>query len=722
MSPDGQNPDGCPEPPRDDDGDGVSNDADACPSTPEGEAVNGIGCGPSQRDSDRDGIDNAADQCPGTPAGEGVNGVGCSASQRDGDRDGVSDAADLCPATPAGAAVDATGCSASQRDEDGDGVEDSVDQCPATPAGESVDDVGCSASQLDEDEDGVDDGTDQCPATPAGEAVDAVGCGASQLDSDGDGVDDATDQCPATPEGEAVDAVGCAASQLDADGDGVDDATDQCPATSDGEPVDADGCSAAQLDSDGDGVADAADQCPGTSPSLPAGPDGCSALQAFGDDLANLAGLTGSQRRLASRVDDICPRLIVDEADLTPAQRRLRDACSNLKDRETTDEQARDALSRILPEELPAYRDYAVELAAVEFRQLDSRRRTRNAGRGGGVSVSGLNFRAGDRQVSGGAIEQALGDLLGMAAGEGEGSFSDFGRLGLFLQGDIDFAERDRAPSLAGYEFDIWSVTGGADYRISDRLFAGLAASFGKAEVDFAGERGRTDVDNLSLSVYAGWQITEAWYADFLVSYGGSDYDSVRNLSYVDAGGLYEATHLSETDGDRVSMGVNSGYEWTGRGWRFGPTVSVFYVDGSIDGFSERAGVASDDAWLMQVGRQDFESLRLSLGFQADYAWTTSFGVLLPNLRARYVRESEDGSQDLGLRLLNNPYDDAELQSDPLRLDGVEVDDQFFDLGLGVSGQFPMGFSGFVDYHFYEGFNGFSRDGYSFGVRWDKPF
>ncbi|HIF49446.1 MAG TPA: T9SS type A sorting domain-containing protein [Cytophagales bacterium] len=127
-------------------------------------------------DDDGDGVGNDDDQCPDTPQGETVDSNGCSDSQKDADGDGVSDDVDQCPDTPTGETVDASGCSDSQLDSDGDGVTDDKDQCPDTPTGELVYINGCSNSQLDSDGDGVSDDKDQCPDTPQGENVDANGC------------------------------------------------------------------------------------------------------------------------------------------------------------------------------------------------------------------------------------------------------------------------------------------------------------------------------------------------------------------------------------------------------------------------------------------------------------------------------------------------------------------------------------------------------------------
>ncbi|MEE9913075.1 MAG: OmpA family protein [Deltaproteobacteria bacterium] len=58
-------------------------------------------------DSDRDGVPDNADKCPGTPAGVAVDENGCPL---DSDKDGVPDYLDKCPGTPAGVKVDRNGC------------------------------------------------------------------------------------------------------------------------------------------------------------------------------------------------------------------------------------------------------------------------------------------------------------------------------------------------------------------------------------------------------------------------------------------------------------------------------------------------------------------------------------------------------------------------------------------------------------------------------------
>ena len=122
--------DGCTQIQRDDDGDGIAGDThphgeDQCAGTWPNETTVSFGCSERQleglRDDDEDGLMNDDDLCPDTPeadlesaGGEGVDHDGCSYTQRDADGDGVSNGKDVCPGTPDLHEVDANGCSASQ--------------------------------------------------------------------------------------------------------------------------------------------------------------------------------------------------------------------------------------------------------------------------------------------------------------------------------------------------------------------------------------------------------------------------------------------------------------------------------------------------------------------------------------------------------------------------------------------------------------------------------
>jgi OOP family OmpA-OmpF porin len=60
--------------PLDSDGDGVTDDRDQCPDTPDGVQVDALGC---PLDTDGDGVYDYLDKCPGTPLGAKVDARGC---------------------------------------------------------------------------------------------------------------------------------------------------------------------------------------------------------------------------------------------------------------------------------------------------------------------------------------------------------------------------------------------------------------------------------------------------------------------------------------------------------------------------------------------------------------------------------------------------------------------------------------------------------------------
>jgi len=122
-------------------------------------------------DSDSDGVYDQNDSCPETPEGLEVNESGCPLDE---DKDGVFDISDDCPHTQEGLDVDISGC---PFDEDNDGVYDYQDECLHTLLGVEVEENGCP---YDMDKDGVYDYQDDCPATIEGLNVNDVGCAISK--------------------------------------------------------------------------------------------------------------------------------------------------------------------------------------------------------------------------------------------------------------------------------------------------------------------------------------------------------------------------------------------------------------------------------------------------------------------------------------------------------------------------------------------------------------
>jgi len=281
----------------DTDNDGVPDDMDNCPRTPNPPPVPGG----IQADRDGDGVGDACDNCVDLPNPDQADQDGLANTPNplddgpsapmvtagdacDPDFDGVTTAGDNCPTVFNPDQADANSDPPSARypgdacDADHDDVVDDRDDCPVVANSDQTDvdqDGLGDACDPDDDGDGVPDGADNCPVVPNPDQADADGDGIGDLcdifpDRDGDGVEDARDDCPsvANPTQTDTDRDGLGdACDADLDGDGVPNGADNCPDVLNPSQANIDGDAqgdACDPDRDGDGAPNGADNCPGT--------------------------------------------------------------------------------------------------------------------------------------------------------------------------------------------------------------------------------------------------------------------------------------------------------------------------------------------------------------------------------------------------------------------------------------------------------------------------
>jgi len=183
--------------PTDQDGDGLADDRDDCPTDPEDidNYEDQDGC--PDPDNDADTIPDDRDKCP--DKAETVNGYedtdGCPDDTPDRDKDGIQDGEDQCP-DDGGEVIRVKGTNYGCPDKDKDGVPDKIDQCPEAKEDTDgfKDEDGCP--DPDNDGDGVMDIEDQCVDVPG--SKENNGC--PEEDKDKDGIADRVDKCPDKPE------------------------------------------------------------------------------------------------------------------------------------------------------------------------------------------------------------------------------------------------------------------------------------------------------------------------------------------------------------------------------------------------------------------------------------------------------------------------------------------------------------------------------------------
>ncbi len=409
----------------------------------------------------------------------------------------------------------------------------------------------------------------------------------------------------------------------------------------------------------------------------------------------------------------MCPRLIVagTQLTLTAEQQALREACSNLKNKDSTQEQQAGALVAITPEQVNNRTDIALDTGATQLRQISQRLLRVRSGNARGVSLAGLTLKFDDQAVPGKVLDQAVD-----AVTDEHSAFQNFGRWGVYVQGDINILDRDSTDSRASYESDSWLVTTGADYRLDSDWYLGVAVNYGETDTDYRDATSK--IETVGLSLYGGWVFSKKGFIDFLLGYLDDDYDLTRRVAYTDSAGAFDANYGASTGGTQMTGGVNFGWVWNQGGWRFGPTASISFIDGKVNSYREAAFGADSAAWALTVEETAYSQWSMRLGTLLDYAWRTDIGVITPGIVAHYVaetaREADDTSALFAHDLAN--FGEAFTIKRDFR------DARYYDVAFNLAGQFSYGISAYGTYRVTGGRSGVSHSGYTLGLRWDQAF
>ena len=435
--------------------------------------------------------------------------------------------------------------------------------------------------------------------------------------------------------------------------------------------------------------------------------------------LSEIPDLTPNQRKMAQALDDLCPRLAQSDTQLTADQQALLTRCNGLTFNNTA-EQQRTALDQLNGDDFTAARTQTLLFANFQYVGVMDRL---IALRGGarGLSLAGLNLMIDGQQVPLAELQQMAEGLLGGGAAadatEPGGLLSD--KLGLWGRGNYSFGEKDGSPTAPKFEADQFGLLAGLDYRFSDRAVGGIAIAYGDSSVEFspAGE-GKLDSTSYAASLYGSVYAAKNFYLDAIINVANVSYDAQRNITYVDGLGLVSESAHGDTDGMTLSGGASLGYDFLIGGLTLSPTLGAFYVDATIDGFTEDGATGLN----LVYEEQNFKSLTANAGLRFTYAWNVSWGVLLPHLRADFIREFEDEVEVFGVRFAADPFDAGSNPTPPILVETDNPDRSYWRLAAGFSAQFKHGVSGYIEYQRLESYQLIDFQDISVGLRFQRSF
>ncbi len=434
------------------------------------------------------------------------------------------------------------------------------------------------------------------------------------------------------------------------------------------------------------------------------------------DELAELPDLTPNQAATARVVDRVCAAL--DEMNtngvLTQNQRDLLAGCENLLLGNTPENQ-RAALDSLVGDDFARARTQTMQFTTTQQSNVMDRLVALRGG-ASGLSLAGLNIVLDGKPIPLAQLQAMAQQLLGGGASGDEpgGLLSD--KWGLWARGNYSFGDKDSTASSPGFDAKQWVMSGGLDYRLSNLLVIGGSLAYGESRVTFNPRGGgRLDTQSWSASLYGSLYASRSVYLDGVFNVADVSYGAQRSILFVGKAGQVEALATGDTDGMTYSGGLSGGYDLPFGGFTLSPNLGLFYIDGAIDGFAERGAGGLN----LLYDDQDFKSLTANLGLRMTYAWNLSWGVMLPHLRADFVREFQDGVEAYGVRFAADP--DAG-RAPPIRVQTESPDQSYWRLAAGLSAQFKYGISGYVEYQRLEGLQYITFQDVSLGLRVQRSF
>lgn len=416
------------------------------------------------------------------------------------------------------------------------------------------------------------------------------------------------------------------------------------------------------------------------APAAKVGPQATTSLQA-------LPNLTDNQRSVAGAVDQLCA------ASADTAVQNQCDIIATLSDADATL-----ALQQITPDQLAAQGTTAVETSTTQLTNIKMRLMALRQG-ASGLSMNGFSLGIKGNSLPAGVL------LAAMRNGGGGGASGDIlgnGRLGVFVNGRINFGSLGTTSQQTGFDFDTNGITVGADYRIIDPLVVGGALGYAATSSTFSAGGGKMDASDFSVSTYGSYYMPRNAYLDWIATYGSNNYDTTRNIAYPGTSTQVKGS----TGGNQFALAVNGGVDFNKRDILFSPYARLEYTSNNIDSYQEGGG----SGLALGYNSQTIESLTTALAARLSKAMSMKWGILTPSAHVEWEHQYKDNGRLITAHFVAAPGVSFSVATD-------SPDRNYFNIGFGVAATLPEGKSAFIDYETVIGQDHVTNSTIDLGVR-----
>jgi len=416
----------------------------------------------------------------------------------------------------------------------------------------------------------------------------------------------------------------------------------------------------------------------------------------------NAVGLNENQSTVVSQLNQACDSLSPDAGDTGVQATELLGVCELIN---SLDENVPEELSRlqqiaetVAPEETFALND---SLSAISVYQTTNVLARLNALRN---SVLQNDIQE-DAQQS-----QSISDIIpgDNRPQQGGGSSADLvAPIGVFANGHTSNGEFDGGRLQQDTDIASNSLTIGADYRIHEKVVAGLGVGFLQDEANFTSTVGGTQSEGFNLTAFATWYETDQGYLDAVLDFGFTDYTLERSVSIDPDTSLIATSSPSAT---ATSLTVSGGRSFKPFGLDLDGYFRLSFTNASIDRYSESLKVQQPGfAALFSIGNQSVVSTKMIAGLNLSKAFSFERTVLLPLLRIEYVTENNRKKDAIEATLIGTGTTE--------KYQGEDRDGAFSNLAIGTSALFRGGRSAYVFYETHLQHDVISQDWLKTGVR-----
>lgn len=287
----------------------------------------------------------------------------------------------------------------------------------------------------------------------------------------------------------------------------------------------------------------------------------------------------------------------------------------------------------------------------------------------------------------------------GGSTGSFAASSSRWNGLGFFTTGLVESLNRNVTTFQDGYKSMIYGVTAGGDYRFNKKLVTGLAFNYSNTNGNFRTGGGDFNTNSYGGILYGSYLPTDRTFVQVTGGYTRNNYlisrlatvlvlDDPNFVGGTDRPGSGQAS--SNSTSNVFNVNALAGYDHPIGRFTVGPRVGVTYSNTKIGEYQENGSTGIElkyqDQWI--------HSLQSVVGIQASGAFSTGFGVLVPQINADYIHEFANSQRHIGVQFAQ----DFRVNPTKFQFQNEAPDRNYVYLGTGLLMVLPNGWQPFMNF------------------------